>query len=86
VQEQRQVIKAHHLMEQAGQLVEQRGQITLPDGRHGNGEQGSVGGASGSCLSIEVGAAHGETPSRHRGESIIASPIFLRGAGGHQFG
>jgi hypothetical protein len=62
VQEQGQGIDAHHLMEQGGQLVEERGQITVRDGRLGNGQQGSVGIVSGSCLSVEVSAGHGETP------------------------
>jgi hypothetical protein len=62
VQEHGQVIEAHHLMEQAVQLVEQRGQIAVRDGRPGNDQQGLVDIARGSRLSPEVSAGHGETP------------------------
>ena len=51
VQDQGEVIEAHHLMEPAGQLVEQRGQIAVRDDRLRNGQQGPVWLASGSCLS-----------------------------------
>jgi len=46
VQEQGQVIEAHHLMEQAGQLVERRSQLPV----------------RGDCLSVKMSAGHGETP------------------------
>ena len=54
VQDQGEGIELHHLMEPAGQLMEQRGQIAVRDDRFRNGQQGSVPVASGSCLSVEV--------------------------------
>ena len=67
VQDQGEAIELHHLMEPAGQFVEQRGQIAVRDDRFRNGQQGSVQVASGSCLSVEVSACHGENP----GQSLI---------------
>ena len=42
VQDQGEAIELHHLMEPAGQLMEQRGQIAVRDDRFRNGQQGSV--------------------------------------------
>jgi hypothetical protein len=42
VQVQGEIIEAHHLMEPAGQLMEQRGQIAVRDNRFRNGQQGLV--------------------------------------------
>ena len=42
VQDQGEAIELHHLMEPAGQLGEQRGQIAVQDNRFRNGQQGSV--------------------------------------------
>ena len=64
VQDQGEVIEAHHLMEPAGQLVEQRGQIAVRDDRLRNGQQGPVLVAGGSRLSVEVSGCHGEDPGR----------------------
>ena len=42
VQGQAEIIEVHHLMEPAGQLMEQRGQIAVRDDRLRNGQQGPV--------------------------------------------
>ena len=60
VQDQGEAIELHHLMEPAGQLVEQHGQIVVQDDRFRNSEQGSIPVASGSCLPIEGRAFHGK--------------------------
>jgi hypothetical protein len=51
VQDQGEVIEAHHVMEPAGQLVEQRGQVAVRGDRLRDGQQGPVWLASARCLS-----------------------------------
>ena len=51
VQDQGEVIEAHHVMEPAGQLVEQRGQVAVRRDRLRDGQQGPVWLASARCLS-----------------------------------
>ena len=77
VQDQGEVIEAHHLMEPAGQLVEQRGQIAVRDDRFRNGQQGPVPVAGGSCLSVEVSACHGENPRRERHSHRIQEGVRI---------
>ena len=68
VQDQGEAIELHHLMEPAGQLVEQRGQIAVQDDRFRNGQQGSVrrSAVAVACPSKAI-ACHGENP----GQSLI---------------
>jgi hypothetical protein len=65
VQEQGQGIDAHHLMEQSGQIV-------VRADRFRDGQQGSVGVAGGSRLSVKVNAGHGETP----GQSLVRNGLW----------
>ncbi len=64
VQDQGEAIELHHLMEPAGQLVEQRGQIAVRDDRFRNGQQGSVPLAASLSLRITLKPCHGECPER----------------------
>ena len=68
------VIEAHHLMEPAGQLMEQRGQIAVRDDRFRDRQQGAVRVAGGGCLSVELSACHGEDP----GQSLIRDHRAVR--------
>ena len=62
VQDQGEVIEAHHLMEPAGQLVEQRGQIAVRDDRFRDRQQGPVLLAGGKLLAVSFEVSHS---SRH---------------------
>ena len=52
VQDQGEGIESHHLMEPAGQLVEQRGQIAVRCDRLRNGQKGQVRLVTDSCLTV----------------------------------
>ena len=70
VQDQGEPIELHHLMESAGQVMEQRGQIAVRNDRLRNGQQGSVRVASGRCLSVQVSLCHAENPVCHQSGTI----------------
>ena len=74
VQVQAEVIEPHHLLEPAGQLVEQRGQIAVRDDRLRNGQQGPVALVGGRRLSVQVSGCHGEAP----GQSLIRNQQVVR--------
>ena len=58
VQDQGDEIKAHDVLEPAGQLVEKRPQIAVCDDRFRHGEQSPVWIVSGRCLSVRVSVCH----------------------------
>ena len=74
MQDQGEIIELHHLMEPAGQLMEQRRQIAVRDDRFRNGQQGSVAVAGGSCLSVHVSGVMAKTLVGQRSRTIAMLP------------
>ncbi len=75
VQDEAEVVEAHHLVKPGGKLVEQRGQIAVRDDRFRNGQQGPVRLAGGRGRAVYVSGCHGEDPGR----SLIRDYRVVRG-------